>query len=151
MTSAHIALQLGVTKVQINYMASELLDEILFSENPIPKIFYPNPPAGFLPEGISFVDCDFYKSEICNAFPESDTKSHQRALELEKLMRDKQAPKTCYIVVSHGHFVDTIAHIYEGNTTTEMLYNTSYKFPNYCSISGIKDGVPIFVRFSDFI
>ena len=66
-------------------MASELLDDMLFSDDPISKIYFPTkaPPAGFLPEGITFIDSDFYKSEIATAFPESKKQSHQRALDLE--------------------------------------------------------------------
>jgi hypothetical protein len=67
-------------------------------------------------------------------------------MDLDQLMTEKAAPNTCYIVVSHGHFVDTIGHIYEGNDSLEKLAGTSYQFPDYCSISGKKDGEVIFKR-----
>ena len=58
---------------------------------------------------------------------------------------------TCYIVVTHGHFVDTLGYIYEGNDSLEKLSETSYKTPDYCSISGKIDGEVVFKRNGDHL
>ena len=73
MTSAQIAIQLGVQQVNINHMASERLDNILFESDPMPNIYYNNggTPPGFLPEGVTFTNSDFYKHEIMKTFPEA--------------------------------------------------------------------------------
>jgi hypothetical protein len=74
MTSAQIALHLGVENVQINYLASELLCSALFDHDPVANIYHLNggDQKGYLPEGVTFENSDFYKSEISKAFPESD-------------------------------------------------------------------------------
>ena len=74
MTAAQIALHLGVQKVRINYLASELLCTHLFDEDPVSKIYHLNggDSKGYLPEGIEFENSDFYKQEILAAFPEND-------------------------------------------------------------------------------
>ena len=74
MTAAQIALHLGVQKVRINYLASELLCTHLFDEDPVSKIYHLNggDSKGYLPDGIEFENSDFYKQEILAAFPEND-------------------------------------------------------------------------------
>ena len=95
---------------------------------------------------------------ICNAFPESEEAGAERTIVLEehirnrvqKEARDNQGKSICYLVVSHGCHIDSIAKIYElspefngqeyekeeRDKIMNLLVPEQYGYPYFCAMSG---------------
>jgi len=110
------------------------------------------------PKGLKISDSEEFKEEICNAFPESDEDGTLRSFNLDVQMKNRiikeakenKGQSICYLVVSHGHFVDQIGKIaktgakftndsYYGEERDKILQGVSrdqYDSPYFCSFSG---------------
>ena len=70
-----------------------------------------------------------------DAFPEDFEDGYRRAISLDEYMRTKvqnvssldRTKSTCYILVSHGHFVDSLAHMQDLEIQLKPQYSDEEK------------------------
>lgn len=136
----------------------------------------------YFPAGVTFKELQDHKDEMFLAYPESSKTGIRRGISLiEKLNKaiekesQNNTKKICYLIISHGRFVDELAYAFDILKTNpevpataflglsenqrtlveKFLFTYPYNSPAYCSISGFKvesKGMdPLFSRHSDHI
>ena len=134
MTAGHIAQGLGRSKVAINYLASENLIK-LFGCNPMPELeFVRSSENKYSTGGVDFTEpaaSQSYRDEMFSAFPETFEQAQVRGVAMYEHLNKKVADanysrkRICYIIISHGMFVDLSANLL-GLVKTEVLPTTLF-------------------------
>ena len=133
MTAANIAKGLGIGKIKVNYLYSELLGDNLFEQCPMKHTLIRNKDPKYLVEhyleGVEFEDSETFKSEAHELYPESKSMGRERSqLILQDFAKNysKSDKKVAHLAISHGFFVNQFALNLNGYSRSSA----------YCAISG---------------